>query len=183
MRAVERSRKGRSSPSGSGRYATRSSAVIRSQSFHPPAMVWTSLPIARSVVRGRKTEICVKRQKRSRWPAAPRARVSLFPSGCGSFHIKAIHTFTSGKFNVFINLFVGQVHLWAVGAKKRKPDATGPSPLFFQEDGSCSCQHQLADRTAASGGLLLELAVQGGGDIDRGADRSLLHGSDYRHMP
>jgi hypothetical protein len=67
----------------------------------------------------------------------------------------ASQTLASRKFNVAIDLFVGQVDFRAFGDDKREAHAAGVGPLAFEQDALNTRQHQLTDRSALSSSLLL----------------------------
>src|ERR1035437_9991511 len=61
---------------------------------------------------------------------------------------------------MFIDLFVGQVNLWAVGDDQRELHPLRTWVLALREHPSDSRQHQLADGRPAGGGLCFELSVE-----------------------
>src|SRR5271154_130688 len=106
--------------SGSGRNAIRLSAHTRSHRLQASDMVFVSLPMIFSVVRSLKTVSWVKRQKKNCCsPVCSNQSRAVSECTC-RLHKSASHTFASRKFNVFIDLFVGHIYLWAFGNDERK---------------------------------------------------------------
>ena len=97
--------------------------------------------------------------------------------------IKASHTFESGKFNVFINLFVGEIDLWAGGDDERELHSFPARPPRPKEDALNTGKNQFAHRASIRSRLRFEPAVEGRGDIDRGANGILLHEGIIPCMP
>ena len=98
----------------------RLSAQTRSHKLQAPDMVLVSLPIILSVVRSLRTVSWVKRQKKNCCsPACLNHSLAVSECEC-RLHKSASQTLASRKFNVFIDLFVGQVYLGAFGNDKRE---------------------------------------------------------------
>lgn len=87
----------------------------------------------------------------------------------------ASYTLASRKFNVFIDLFVRQIHFGSVRNKEGETNAPGAWPLPFQDHNSHSCENQLADGVALGRALLLELAIEIVRDIYGRASRCGFH--------
>jgi hypothetical protein len=76
---------------------------------------------------------------------------------------------------VFIDLIVGEIDLGAGGNDQRKLHSLWAWPPFLKEDVLNASENQFAHRAPVGGRLRLELAVERRGNIDRGANRILLH--------
>ena len=85
----------------------------------------------------------------------------------------------SRKFNVFIDLFVGQLNLGTSGDNQGKLNSFRPGSLAFQKYAPDACQNQFSNGAASGGGLLLQLSVKGFRNINRCANRFLLHKTNY----
>jgi hypothetical protein len=142
-------------------------------------MVLVSLPMIFSVVMSRSTVIWVKRQKKnsSCW-AFSNQTLAVSEWTCRP-HRSANQTLASRKFNVFIDLFVGQLNLWTLGDYQRKANSFRPGPLTFEKHAFDTCQDQLSDGSASGGRLLLQLSVKWFRNINRCANRFLLHNTHY----
>jgi hypothetical protein len=116
-------------------------------------MVFVSFPMIFSVVRSLRTVICVKRQnKNCSSPAFSNQDVAVSECTC-RLHKSASQTFASRKFNVFINLFAGQVYLWAFGNDEREPHPLGTRTLTLQEYASDPRENELTDGVASRSSL------------------------------
>jgi hypothetical protein len=111
----------------------RVSAQTRSHKLQASAMVLVSFPMICSVVSNLRTVTCVKRQKKNCSSSAS-SNQSLALSECMCrLQSRASHTFESRKFNMFIDLFVGQVDLGAVGGDQRELHSLGTWALALQQ--------------------------------------------------
>src|SRR5215813_3173322 len=165
---------------GSGKSDMRGSAHTRSQSAQASLMVLVSFPMIFSVVRSRRMVIWVKRQKKnSSWLAFSNQRLAVSECTC-RLHRSANQTLASRIFNVFIDLFARQLNLGTFGSNQGKLDSFWPRSLAFQKHTPDACQNQLANGAASGGGLLLQLSVKGFRNINRRANRFLLHKNNYR---
>src|SRR5271166_4948223 len=158
----ERERNSFSRSSGSGRKAMRVSAQTRSQTLQAKDMDVVSLRMTASVVRSRRMVICVKRQKKncsSLLPVRSNQDLALSEWRC-RLQISASHTLESGKFNVFIDLFVGQVDLGTSGDDQGERHSFRARALALEEHGLNTRQDQFAYRAPVRGGLRLQLSIQ-----------------------
>ena len=76
-----------------------------------------------------------------------------------STHTSASQTLASRKFNVFINLFVGQIDFRSIGNDEGKLDSFGARTLVLDERDPHAQKDQFADGTPLRGSLLLKLPV------------------------
>jgi hypothetical protein len=81
----------------------------------------------------------------------------------------------SRKFNVFIDLFVGEIDLGAGGGDQRELHLLRARPPRPKKDALHAGENQIAHRAAVCGRLRFEPAVERRGDIDRGANAIPLH--------
>src|ERR1700722_5791333 len=110
----------------------RLSAQARSHNFQASDMVLASFPIICSVVRRRRTVIWVTRQKKNCSSRdCSNQRVARSECTC-RLQKRASQTFASRKFNVFIDLFIGHVDLWAWRDNQGKTHLRGPGTLSLQ---------------------------------------------------
>src|SRR5260370_30082337 len=131
-------------------------------------MVFVSFPIIFSVVRSIKPVSCVKRQKKNfSWLACSNQAMARSEWTC-RFHASASQTLASRKFNVFIDLLVGQVYLGSLGNDERESYPLRPGALALQQDAPYPCQNQFTDRMARGSSLLFELAIERRGNIHCG---------------
>lgn len=137
----------------------RASAQIWSHNFQASDMVLVSVPMICSVVKSLRTVIWVKRQKKN-CSAPACSNHDLARSECTwRLQASASHTLASRKFNVFIDLFVGQFDLRAIGDDERELHSVRTRALVLQEDGPDTCQDQFAHRAPICGGLRLEFSI------------------------
>lgn len=142
-------------------------------------MVLVSFPITFSVVKRRRTVSCVKRQKKnSSSPAFSNQSLAVSEWMC-RLHIKANQTLASRKFNVFIDLFVGQLNLGTFGDDQGKLNPSRTRSLTFQKYAPNACQNQFSDGAALGGGLFLQLSVKRFRNINGCANGFLLHKTNY----
>jgi len=113
----------------------RVSAQIRSHKLQASDMVFVSAPMIGSVVRSLRTVIWVKRQKKNCSSPACWNQDWAFSECRCRLQINASHTFASRKFNVFIDLLVGQVNLGAAGDNQRELHSPKAWALALQEHG------------------------------------------------
>ena len=97
-------------------------------------------------------------------------------------HSRANHTFESRKFNVFIDLFVGEIHLWTVRDDQRELHPFRAWSLALQQNTPDSRKNQFTYGAPACSSLFFQLPVQWRWDVDRGANRVLLHERLLSHM-
>jgi len=76
-------------------------------------------------------------------------------------------------------MFVAQLNLGAFGDNEGKLNSFRPGSLAFQKYAPDACQNQFSSGAAAGGGLLLQLSVKGFRNINRCANRFLLHKTNY----
>ena len=84
---------------------------------------------------------------------------------------------------MFIDLFVGHIDFRALRNDKGKPNYLRTRPLTFEEDYPDPRQNQFADRVAPRRGLLFQLPVERGRNIDCGPNRLLFHNASVPHRP
>ena len=76
---------------------------------------------------------------------------------------------------MFIDLFVGEVDLGATGDDERELHFLWTRALALQEHGFNAGENQFAHRAPVGGSLRLQLPVEGGGNVNRGANGILFH--------
>src|SRR5437763_15790505 len=119
-------------------------------------MILVSFLMTCSVVRRRSTVSWVKRQKKN-CSSLTRSNHRRASSECTCrLQNRAIQTLASRKFNVFIDPFAGQVHLWPFGNNQRELHSFGSWALVFQKYARHGCQHQIANGTTFGRRLLLQ---------------------------
>src|SRR6202521_619723 len=137
----------------------RLSAQILSQRFHASDIFFVSLPMTSLVVTRRRTVICVKWQKKS-CSSADRSNHSRACSECTCrLQSSASQTFASRKFNVFINIFVGQIYLGAFRDDEGKADSFETWALALDERAFRARQNEFADRASLRSCLLFQPPV------------------------
>src|SRR5215831_18957269 len=87
---------------------------------------------------------------------------------------RASHTFTSGKLNKVVDLFIGEVERPAAGGGDNGPieaeAPAGPGGFGLRDGLLDRSQDQLPGGAAPAGGGLMETAMEVAGEINRGAD-------------
>src|SRR5215470_470883 len=89
--------------------------------------------------------------------------------------ISASQTLASRKFNVFIDLFVGDVHLPTSRTNERKLHALRSWPPARDERGAYSHENQFPDRASLRRSLFLEFPVEPTRDVYRSSHGRFLH--------
>jgi len=79
---------------------------------------------------------------------------------------------------VFIDLFVGEIDLGAGGDDQRELHSFPARPPRPKKDALHAGENQFAHRTSVRGRLRFEPAVEGRGDIDRGANEGKIKIAD-----
>ena len=80
---------------------------------------------------------------------------------------------------MFIDLFVGEIHLWTVRDDQRELHPFRARSLALQQNTSDSRKNQFTYGAPACSSLFFQLPVQWRWDVDRGANRVLLHEGYY----
>jgi hypothetical protein len=80
---------------------------------------------------------------------------------------------------VFIDLFVGEIDVGAVGDDQRELNSFATRPPRLKKDALNAGENQFAHRAPVCGRLRFEPAVERCGDIDCGANAFLLHKGYY----
>ena len=153
----------------------RGSAHTRSQRRQASDMDFVSFPRTDSAVSKRRTVSWVKRQKKNCSSPASTNQDRAFSECACRPQIKASHTFESGKFNVFIDLFVGEIDLGAAGNNQRKLHSPRAWALPLKKYDANAGENEFAHGAPIRGSLLFELTIKRRGNIDRGANGILLH--------
>src|ERR1700727_187442 len=120
-------------------------------------MLCTSRPITGSVVSRRSVVNWVNRQKKNCWSEDDSIHSRALLACMWRSHTSATQILASRKFNVFIDLFVGQVDFRAVRNDQRKLHMVRMSGFLPQQRFPDSHENQLSRRTAAGGSLHLQL--------------------------
>ena len=146
-------------------------------------MVFASFPMICSVVRSLKTAGCRETtEKELLFADLLKPKHGRSEYTC-RLHMRESQRFTSREFNVFIDLFVGQIYFWAFGNDEGEPHSFGPWALAAQELAPDTRTYQLPDGAALRRSLFFQLPVKGRRDIHRSANRILFHKAIIRRTP
>ena len=136
-----------------------------------------SAPIILSVVSSRRTVIWVKRQENELFLSGLRKpRRALAACTC-RVQSSASQTLASRKFNVFMDPFVGQVHLGSLRYNERKLHSPRAWTLSLHYYAPNADKNQLTDGRVLGRRLLLELPIEGRRNIHSGSYRFFFHGT------
>jgi hypothetical protein len=80
-------------------------------------------------------------------------------------------------------MFVGQIYFGAFRHNEGKADSPGTRALALHESALSARKNELADRTSLRSGLLFQLPIEGGRNVNSRANGFLLHELSIAHMP